>query len=168
MVSIKLSDEQLAALGFGADAKPEAILSALQNAQQTRAQLQQNESSFTASLGTITQKLDVLAGRLDAVEARKPEFSAAEKDALLAKAKEAAEAAAGTALINMAAKLGGKPAGQADKPADVTSPAKPDKDSPKAKWDSDADLRAQFGDSFEQFEAYENAVKTGRLKIFTA
>lgn len=38
-------------------------------------------------------------------------------------------------------------------------------DKAKAKWDGDADLRAEFGDNFDRFMAYEKAVDSGTVKV---
>lgn len=61
-------------------------------------------------------------------------------------------------------------AGQAPAPASTDQPTGPSADAPleerlKAEWAKDADLRAEFGDNFDQCLAYHQANEAGRARV---
>ena len=55
----------------------------------------------------------------------------------------------------------GKPVENSAEETETTSAGK----TPKEKWDADSKLRAEYGDDFAAFEAYEKALAEGRVRV---
>lgn len=156
MLTLKLTDEQMAAM----DAKSvEDVMAVIQSAQATAAELaevKKAKAAMEAEHETLKAQVAALAAKIEAIG--KPVDVAAMRAEILAEANKS--------MCAYVSKLGAQALPSGEVPPDVSAGDKKQiaADDYKGQWEASEDLRAEFV-SFESYAAFKRASDDGRVRV---
>ena len=163
MLTLKLSAEQMEKLGIKTQDEALALLEGAGSAKAELAAANTTLDGFRAELSALTEKVTAL-------ESRKPELSAEDMAKIQgdceAKAEAKAKSTAQAETAAVLAKFGGKPAGQGETPADVTSQQAIADDDYAGQWKANVGGCHDEFSSFDAFAAYKKAEAKGAFKLY--
>lgn len=156
MLTLKLTDEQMAALGVNS---VEDVMAVIQNAQATTAKLAEVEkakAAMEAEHEALKTQVAALAAKIEAIG--KPVDIEALRKEILAEADKN--------LCAYVAKIGTQALPNKETPPDVSAGDKKEvaADDYKGQWEASEDLKAEFL-SFESYVAFKRASDEGRVRV---
>ena len=157
---IKLTDDQIKALGCKDPAEASAAIANVISLSQ------KNTEALTALSGQFTA-LETKLTELEKKPVPAASLSAEDKETFLKEVKGVASQEAMTAIGNVGhtAPVNSAPVeGTENQNAEAKDEAETAEAALKAKWNKDANLRAEFLNDFETYQNYSKAVTAGRVR----